>query len=1034
MKGISSQSLNLSKISSSTSEVSAYAELFKGLMQGMGWQDITGEVVELDSQQHIQITSFKTRLDAYTSDKSLKTVKDLLVSVEEQLVQLRHQRSHLLQLERHYTQEIVEKKHEDSSSIWSQVFYKGVENLRYFFDSTPSQLATRYQKIAEQYQQQITNLSAFKKELHKEMRQLSVVIEDDSQSSTHSIVEFQASVQNCQQQRQLLGSYNPLEVVNTVFPGAMKLYPNLAQDADNPFVRTLYDGSFIVTWNTVASSTDNSVISAIRINANNILPETFNVSDSLTNYSNPTVAIFDNLQSIFTWDSGNIGSKNIYASCYSADMTPGTPFMVNSVSSGNDAYPVVATFENFFVIAWAQNSTSSQPLIKAKFYQASIDYATGSILCNNSLALTGETPLATVQNYMSNVSVDVTALRDSQSNEGQYYFTWASGEGDVYVRPFSVQGMPLRSEIKLDNIYPVPPKSKPLIEAKSDGNLLVAWRENFGTDADIFAQLVSTQGSGKSFGFPVQPSFEIVTSFADENYPAIGAFPGGNFVVVWSISLKSNNPQDCIDFENEYCKSGLYARFFSTDETPVKNWYCLNNLTSQVVDSHIDTFSDGNFVLVTTNNQSVLSYAIYQNQPPKWQLSTFSEDEFTGSTLSLQLLNRLVSYDDSGYIKDPEGGIVTCFGEINSSSVFGRTNAMPLSSKNFKLDESACLLSSSSKLSKGSTTISLQTYDPEQKEARASLMLNVNNRLTTQDIVLISFFSVIGTILIVAATGGWCWKNAKNKEEERGKREGRERDQKNEQYRFIQSPFANEVHAWLNLSYERFESGDGEKFYKLINTVLQEIRLSDQIPIIDKHSSPHPAPDEKGDITLDDLFYRDKDNIHKVRFYLYALAVSKSIYSNTALLPRTVESKTESKNENNKISLHFDQEEGSASIPYKQEAEAIVEKTVEDLKSGIEIEESKSEIEESTERKVKWKPGYLNGHESTWIRECRSSLINSSYETFRGQQRSSLIAAHNQGKQSLERYSLFHLGGGTEWSTPTPPPREGEELQNIPTQ
>ena len=127
----------------------------------------------------------------------------------------------------------------------------------------------------------------------------------------------------------------------------------------------------------------------------------------------------------------------------------------------------------------------------------------------------------------------------------------------------------------------IPPKSKPLIEAKSDGNLLVTWRQNFSiygyTDADIFAQLVSTQGSGKSFGFPVQPSFPIVTSFADENYPAIGAFPGGNFVAVWSISLKSNDPQDCVNFENEYCKSGLYARFFAADETPVKNWYCLNN-------------------------------------------------------------------------------------------------------------------------------------------------------------------------------------------------------------------------------------------------------------------------------------------------------------------------------------------------------------------------------------------------------------------------------------------------------------------------
>ena len=89
------------------------------------------------------------------------------------------------------------------------------------------------------------------------------------------------------------------------------------------------------------------------------------------------------------------------------------------------------------------------------------------------------------------------------------------------------------------------------------------------------------------------------------------------------------------------------------------------------------------------------------------------------------------------------------------------------------------------------------------------------------------------------AAGGWCvGETLKDEEKERADRERDEQkerkdkelkienDQKNKQYRFIQSPFANEVHAWLNLSYERFESGDGEKFYKLINTVLREIRLS----------------------------------------------------------------------------------------------------------------------------------------------------------------------------------------------------------------
>jgi hypothetical protein len=893
MKGIDiSQPISLSKFNSNISEISlkGYLGLFKELMHGMGWQDMTNEVYRLDSQQHSQMIAFKTRFEAYIADESLENVRNLLNSIDEQLPRLRYQRSHLLRLQRRYAQEEMDKDHQNSSSVFSRFFYQGVERLRYFFDSTSDQLAKRYQQSADQHQQWIKNLSILKNKLHNEMRHLLTVSKDEEISSDYSILEFQASTQSsCAKQRQILGSYNPLEDIDSVFSGAME-FQSLASGAYNPFVRTLYDGSFIVTWNTAASSESNSIISAAYIKNDKNIEYPFNVSDSLTNQSNPTVAIFDNLQSIFTWDSGNAGNKSIYVSCYSADysedMVPGVPFMVNGISSGNNAYPVVATFQNFFVIAWAFNSTSSQPAMYAKFYQASINYVDNSILCNNSMAITGEIPLSTTQDYMSNVSVDVTTVKDSQTNQGQYYFTWASREGDVYVRPFSIQGVPLRSEIKLDNVYKVPPKSKPLIEAKSDGNLLVAWRENFFTDADIYAQVVSTQGSGKNFGFPMQPSFDIVNSYADENYPAIGTFPGGNFVAVWSISLNSNNSQDCINFEKEFCPTGLYARFFAADETPIKNWFCIINnqsFTNRVVDSNIDTFGNGNFVLVATDDQSLLSYGIYQNQPPQWITpALLIEDEYTNDMLSLPLSNNLKSYDASGYIKDPEGGTVTCTGGINTSSVSGR-GLMPLVSKNLVLDESTCLLSSS-KLLKGSTMLNLQAYDPEQSETKPdlSLVLNVNNRLSPGEIAAIVVCSFLG---LLSAIGFGYYKYNKYRQTKENEHKARE----NENYRLIQSPFTNEVHAWLNLEYEKFESGDGEKFYTLINMVLQEIRNHDEIPRIDRYGSPNPLADEKPDVTLDDLFHQNRHNAYKVRFCLYALAVAKSIYLNTTLLPKKVE-------------------------------------------------------------------------------------------------------------------------------------------------
>ncbi|MBS0350838.1 MAG: hypothetical protein JSR33_06595 [Proteobacteria bacterium] len=1003
MKGIDSQSLNLSKISSTVSaDSSGYLELFQGLMQGIGWRDLGGEVQELSNQQHIQTAHFKTKLEAYKNNQSLKNTQNLLVAIEEQLVQLRYQRAHLLQLQQHYASKELDQQKQNSGGLLSDFFYRGLENLRYFFDSTAHQLTVRYQQGAEQYQQWIQHLNVFKRALQQQLRTFS---EKDQIVSTDSIIEFQTLDQSvCEQKRQELGSYNPLMEINTLSPtpAAMEFYPAVLPNAYNPFVRTLYDGSFVIAWDTWNTQDPDPGATSSKISAARVYPtqpdvvNTFDVTDTSTIHRNPALAIFNNLQSVFTWDSGAVGNKSIYASCYysvAADMIADTPFMVSQVGSGNNAYPVVATFENFFVIAWAQNS-DTQPVMKAKFYQASIDYSSNVIYCNESLAITGEIPLSTTQDYMPATSVDVTASMNSQTNQGQYYFTWANSEGDVYVRPFSVQGIPLRSEIKLDSRAPVPSKSKPLIEAKADGNLLVVWREYFGTDADIYAQLVHTQGNGKDFGFPMQISFDIVASYADENYPAIGAFSGGNFVAVWSISLNSSNPSDCIDFENEYCQSGLYARFFATDETPVKNWYCLGdnqNFPSRVIDSHLDTFSNGDFVLATTDSQAQLSYAIYRNQAPQWTPPAWTVSKYTEYPLSLYLVNQLQSYDTGGYIKDPEGGAVVCGGEINVTSSGGRSSEIPLDSRNLILDKSGCILSSTSLL-QGETKLNLYAYDPENKVATASLLLDVQDRFSPGKIVAIVFGSLVGLFLLI----GSAYKYRKYT-----------KDKEDETYRATQSPFANEVHAWLNLEYKRFDRGDGEKFYKLIKSILIEIRINEAIPLIDRFSNSRPAPDEAGDLILDDLFHKRENIYNQVRFCFYALVVAKSIY--TLGMVNRVQHANRSQ-----CCTRFCESTDKASLNFPQDYEEtgannIVGKVVEEIKPAI-----------KEENPIQWKRSYLNGENSSWIRECSLHLQNKSYEKFRHSQRFFLRNAYLASVESKEAkpmaYSLFHLKGINEVS------------------
>ena len=910
---------SLSPVTDSLS-LSASQGVLKELMEGMGWRDISGSVREYESQYQEDKLSLQAAVERYESDQNLETANQLLSVLDDHLVALKKERQRALEEQRHYKaeaeKEAVILAESPSSSTWTQWFQQGIGRIRHFFDSTPKQLEEKYANIAKTCQDQINQALIYRKQLHQTLKADLLPGKSFSSSSKKSKLDKTRNkfrLQNvptisqseCQSERIPYG-YDPIVNLSAPFSDLETKLTN-ANNIDNPFVASSYN-QIVIAWNTKASSRlSSSTIQATQIYENT---EQFNnfVFDPQpsSNQTHPVVSVFRNQQVVIAWDTDNGSSKNIFAKCFSATGSPGLEFQVNDITqNGSHGYPAVATLGDFFAIAWSYMVNQSSNTMFARFYQASINYVDNTISCNNSFAITGDVEIASYAGYALYDSPDITVTYD-QNGIGTYYFAWAGNNSYLYIRPFSMQGIPLRAGYET-GAFRVSSRSRPSVRG-SDEQLIAAWQAyDPPSDFDIYAQPISAVGLEDNLGFPAQPVTPIATSLANETHVVLEVFTGGNFVVVWQVS---NSTDDTGCFETYFCPTALYARFFQDIQTPLTDWYCIPG--NDVVQSkpNIDVFLNGDFVLVAVDQNNHLNLLYYSNQPPYWNTSnstgllvsdgvySLSITEYEGSSWSFSLSDHLNSYDDAGIVKDPEGGTVICSATIiNTPLDYGclfDNKPIPLP-ESLQLSQSDCVLGSQG-LTKSQINICITASDLEGSSS-SPLLLRLNVIPTPKipwykepdfQKSIGTIASIIGSVLLSILTYQW-------------------RQYQLKQHREFQHPFASEVHGWLNLAYPDFTSGPGQDFARIITMILQIIKNPPSgIDIPERDRIREVVEDKESAslmMTIEDLDMRKKsaertdktlssEELYKelysqIRYYCYAVCVAKAIYMTPGLLKPT---------------------------------------------------------------------------------------------------------------------------------------------------
>lgn len=308
---------------------------------------------------------------------------------------------------------------------------------------------------------------------------------------------------------------------------------NLLGYQHGPVIGRLANGGFVISWmdasDPLAEDTSGySVKAQVYSSAGTPLGLEILVNTAFTNNQwLPAIAGLTNGGFVVTWEdqnsvTGGTGSSNIKAQLFNAiGQKVGTEFLVNNVSAGAQALPMVTALDTGgFVVSWHDDSTTPG-VIKAQIFGAA-----GSKVGNEFQ----------VSNLSSGYPTNhtITALEN-----GSFVVSWqeqdsAPGNSDTSIRAqvFSSLGARIGSEI-LVNSQVSGAQTNPAIASLSDGGFVVSWVDRNvllgdGNRESIKAQVFSVQGSRVGAEFLVNTEF-----VSSQTLPTVTGLAGGGFAISW---------------------------------------------------------------------------------------------------------------------------------------------------------------------------------------------------------------------------------------------------------------------------------------------------------------------------------------------------------------------------------------------------------------------------------------------------------------------------------------------------------------------
>ncbi|KAB2962084.1 MAG: hypothetical protein F9K18_10310 [Thermoanaerobaculia bacterium] len=322
---------------------------------------------------------------------------------------------------------------------------------------------------------------------------------------------------------------------------------------DDPAVDTLPSGGFVATWAfwQWGPSPTWGRLHAIRARLfagdGTALGPEFEVSPPLTQFdgtaASPVVAADELGGFVIAWakgDSYNNEDLDIFARRYDASGAPlGPEFQVNTLTTGHQLRPVIAGAPGGgFVLLW-QSASSLGGDGSGMSLQARRFDATGAALG----------PEFQVNAYTTGHQFRAAVGFDADGGFVAAWESWGSdggddSEGSVQARRFSADGTPAGPQFQV-NETSAGEQGFPAVAVQPDGSFLVSWWSGADVRAwrgDLIGGYVGTVRARRfdPLGQPLGPELQINSAgVATPDSPALGALPGGNFVLAWASDVGS---------------------------------------------------------------------------------------------------------------------------------------------------------------------------------------------------------------------------------------------------------------------------------------------------------------------------------------------------------------------------------------------------------------------------------------------------------------------------------------------------------------
>lgn len=274
----------------------------------------------------------------------------------------------------------------------------------------------------------------------------------------------------------------------------------------------------------------------------------------------------------------------IVARRYAANGSPiGSEFLVNTITSGSQSQPVVASHgSGAFVVAWNNNGE-----IVARRYSFLGAPVEGTEFAVNTWTTgTQSSPAVAVE------------------GDGELVITWNSNGQDgsgygVYARRFDVAGVPKDASEFLVNQTTSGLQADPAVAVDGSGDFVIAWTSgtlSAPSQYDIYARRYDSAGS------PIAGEFQVNSYTTDfQTFPDVAMDDSGDFVVAWQ------------SYSQDGSQYGVYARRYNSAGSALGFEFGVNTFTAgNQLEPSVVMASGGSFIVsFTSHNQDGSGQGIY---------------------------------------------------------------------------------------------------------------------------------------------------------------------------------------------------------------------------------------------------------------------------------------------------------------------------------------------------------------------------------------------------------------------------------------